>query len=142
MHCLGFSLNLLFYDSKYLNVETPGGVARRTPNQDQEVIAGFLKAFDRLGEDENKKTDLRRQLVKFQNKQGMFRTTHVRIDAITMGLISWWSTYGSKTPELAEIAIRVLSQLIAVIQQRECGALTLTFTISKETDSMLRVLTN
>ncbi|KAL4383909.1 hypothetical protein GQ457_15G017470 [Hibiscus cannabinus] len=35
------------------------------------------------------------------------------IDATTMSPISWWSTYASETPELAEIAIRVLSQPIS-----------------------------
>ncbi|KAL4346287.1 hypothetical protein GQ457_17G013580 [Hibiscus cannabinus] len=113
MHCLGFSLNPFFYDSKYLNVEAPGGIARCAPNQDREVVAGVLKAFDRIGEDENEKDELRKQLAKFQNKQGMFGTTHARIDATTMSPISWWSTYGSETPELAEIAIRVLSQPIS-----------------------------
>ncbi|KAL4352135.1 hypothetical protein GQ457_06G017710 [Hibiscus cannabinus] len=95
MHCLGFSLNHFFYDSKYLNVEAPGRIARRAPNQDREVVA-----------------ELRKQLAKFQNKQGMFGTTHARIDATTMSPISWWSTYGSKTPELAKIAIRFLLQPI------------------------------
>ncbi|KAL4383112.1 hypothetical protein GQ457_15G019790 [Hibiscus cannabinus] len=113
MHCLGFSLNNFFYDSKYLNVEAPGGIARRAPNQDREVVAGVLKAFDRIGEDENGKADLRKQLAKFHNNQGIFGTTHARIDATTMSPISWWSTYGSETPELAEIAIRVLSQPIS-----------------------------
>ncbi|KAL4295556.1 hypothetical protein GQ457_12G000260 [Hibiscus cannabinus] len=96
LHCLGFALNPFFYDSKYLNVEAPGGIARRDPNQDREIVA-----------------ELRKQLAKFQNKQGMFGTSHARIDATTMSLISWWSTYGSETPELAEIAIRVLSQPIS-----------------------------
>ncbi|KAK8634244.1 hypothetical protein V6N13_015072 [Hibiscus sabdariffa] len=113
MHCLGFALNPFFYDSKYLNVEGPSGIARRAPNQDREIVAGVLKAFDRICEDENEKAELRKQLVKFQNKQGMFVTTHARTDATTMSPISWWSTYGSETPELTEIVIRVLSQPIS-----------------------------
>ncbi|KAK8553256.1 hypothetical protein V6N13_024322 [Hibiscus sabdariffa] len=60
MHCLGFTLNPFFYDSKYLNVEALGGIARRAPNQDREVVVGVLKAFDRIGEDENGKTELRK----------------------------------------------------------------------------------
>ena len=36
-----------------------------------------------------------------------------RIDAVTMSPISWWSTYGAETPELAEIAKKVLSQPIS-----------------------------
>ncbi|KAK8533799.1 hypothetical protein V6N13_028514 [Hibiscus sabdariffa] len=129
MHYLGFALNPFFYDSKYISVEALDGIARRAPNQDREVVVGVLKAFDRICEDENEKVELRRQLAKFQNKQGMFGTAHARIDATTMGPISLWSTYGSKTPKLAEIAIIVLSQPISSFQQRECGALTLTFTI-------------
>ncbi|GMJ08624.1 hypothetical protein like AT4G15020 [Hibiscus trionum] len=113
MHCLGFALNPFFYDSKYLNAKAPGEVPRRAPNQDREIVAEVLKAFDRIGEDENEKAELRKQLAKFQNKQGMFGTTYARIDATTMSPISWWSTYGSETPELAEIAIRVLSQHIS-----------------------------
>ncbi|KAK8712895.1 hypothetical protein V6N13_148123 [Hibiscus sabdariffa] len=104
-----------FYDSKYLNVEAPGGIARCAPNQDREVVVGVLKAFDRIGEDENEneKVELRKHLAKFQNKQRMFGTAHARIDAITMSPIFWWSTYGSETPELAKFAIRVLSQPIS-----------------------------
>ncbi|GMI89574.1 hypothetical protein like AT4G15020 [Hibiscus trionum] len=113
MHCLRFALNPFFYDSKYLNVETPGGIPRRAPNQDREVVAEVLKAFDRIGEDENEKDELCKQLAKFQNKQGIFGTAYARIDATTMSPISWWSTYGSETTELAEIAIRVLSQPIS-----------------------------
>ncbi|KAK8625886.1 hypothetical protein V6N13_057043 [Hibiscus sabdariffa] len=98
MDCLGFALNRFFYDSKYLNVEAPSGIARRAPNQDREIVVGFLKAFDRIGEDENEKAELRKQLVKFQNKQEIFGKTHARIDATTMIPISWLSTYGSETP--------------------------------------------
>ncbi|GMJ03450.1 hypothetical protein HRI_004014200 [Hibiscus trionum] len=113
MHCLGFALNPFFYDSKYLNDEAPSGVPRRAPNQDREVVAEVLKAFDVIGEDENEKAELHKQLAKFQNKQGMFEAAYARIDATAMSPISWWSTYGSETPKLAEIAIRVLSQPIS-----------------------------
>ncbi|KAK8538727.1 hypothetical protein V6N13_009109 [Hibiscus sabdariffa] len=43
----------------------------------------------------------------------MFGTSHARIDATMMSPISWWSTYGSETLELAEISIRVLLQPIS-----------------------------
>lgn len=36
-----------------------------------------------------------------------------QIDAVTMDSIDWWSTYGSETPKLAEIAKKVLSQPIS-----------------------------
>ena len=51
-------------------------------------------------------------MAKFQQKEGIFGTNASKIDAVTMSPISWWSTYGSETPELAEIAVKVLSQPI------------------------------
>ncbi|KAK8628654.1 hypothetical protein V6N13_009240 [Hibiscus sabdariffa] len=129
MNCLGFSLNPFFYDYKYLNVEAPGGIARRAPNQDREVVARVLKAFDRIGEDENEKAELRKQLAKFQNMQGMFGTTHARIDTTMMSPIFGGPIMVRKL-ELTENA----SNLLVVIQQRKCGALNLTFTTSKEID--------
>lgn len=113
MHCLGFALNPFFYDSKYLETPAPGGEARRAPNFDKEVVDGVLKAFDKIGESEEEKRMLREQLAKFQAKEGIFGSLAAKIDAVTMSPISWWSTYGAETPELAEIAIKVLSQPIS-----------------------------
>ncbi|KAK1368727.1 hypothetical protein POM88_034819 [Heracleum sosnowskyi] len=53
MHCLGFCLNPHFYDASYLRVEASGGVTRRSPNQDLEVVTEVMKAFDKIGEDNN-----------------------------------------------------------------------------------------
>ena len=113
MHCLGFALNPFYYDAHYLNALAPGGESRRAPNQDREVVAGVLKFFDKIGEDENEKAELRRQLATFQNKLGIFGTSAAKVDASMMSPISWWSTYGAETPELAEIAMKALSQPIS-----------------------------
>lgn len=43
----------------------------------------------------------------------MLGTLAARIDAVKMSPISWWSTYGAETPELSEIIVKVLSQLIS-----------------------------
>ena len=53
------------------------------------------------------------QLAKFQAKEGIFGTLAARIEAVTMSPISWWSTYGAETPELAKISKKVLSQPIS-----------------------------
>ncbi|WOG95402.1 hypothetical protein DCAR_0414720 [Daucus carota subsp. sativus] len=100
MHCLGFSLNPHYYDANYLRMEAPGGVPRRPPNQDLEVVKGVMKL-------------LREQLSRFQAKEGIFGTPAARIDAVSMSPISWWSTYGSETLELTDIALKVLSQPIS-----------------------------
>lgn len=113
IHCLGFALNPFFYDVNYLNSPAPGGEPRRPPNCDWEVVNGVLRAFDKVGEDEEERRVLRMQLAKFQAKEGIFGTLASRIDAATMSHISWWSTYGAETPELTEIAMKVLSQPIS-----------------------------
>ncbi|KAL6573184.1 hypothetical protein OROMI_012800 [Orobanche minor] len=113
MHCLGFALNPCYYDNNYLQSPAPGGEPRRAPNCDLEVVQGVLEAFDKIGENEGERMVYRHQLAKFQGKQGMFGSLAVKIDAVTMSPISWWSTYGDETPELSEVAIKVLSQPIS-----------------------------
>ncbi|KAL8146533.1 hypothetical protein AgCh_004313 [Apium graveolens] len=87
--------------------------SRRAPNCDREVVQGVLKAFDKIGEDEEERRVLRHQLASFQGKEGMFGSLAAKIDAVTMSPISWWSTYGAETPQLSEIAIKILSQPIS-----------------------------
>jgi hypothetical protein len=43
----------------------------------------------------------------------MYALPSVKQDAYNMDVIDWWETYGSETPELAAVAIRVLSQPIS-----------------------------
>lgn len=113
MHCLGFALNPYYYDVNYLQSPAPGEESRRAPNCDREVVQGVLRAFDKIGEDEEERRVLRHQLASFQGKEGMFGSLAAKIDAVTMSPISWWSTYGAETPQLSEIAIKVLSQPIS-----------------------------
>lgn len=113
MHCLGFALNPFFYDTHYLQSPAPGGEPRRAPNHDKEVVEGVLKAFDKIGEDEEERRVLRLQLAKFQGKEGIFGTLAAKIDAVTMSPTSWWYKYGAETPQLSEIALKILSQPIS-----------------------------
>ena len=46
-------------------------------------------------------------------KKGIYARRATQIDAVTMNPIDWWSTYGAETPELAEVAKKVLSQPIS-----------------------------
>ncbi|KAL9690375.1 hypothetical protein QQ045_010773 [Rhodiola kirilowii] len=113
MHCLGFALNSFFYDINYLRSPAPGGTDRRAPNLDKEVVSGVLQAFEKIGEDESERRILRDQMAKFQGKEGIFGSNAAKEDAATMTPMSWWSTYGAETSELAEIASKVLSQPIS-----------------------------
>ena len=49
---MGFALNLHFYDMNYLQLPAPGGMPRRPPNSDKEVVKGLLEAFDKINENE------------------------------------------------------------------------------------------
>nr|GEX38105.1 putative histone acetyltransferase HAC-like 1 [Tanacetum cinerariifolium] len=42
----------------------------------------------------------------------LYSRPKAQIDVVTMDLIDWWSIYGLETPKLAEIAKKVLSQLV------------------------------
>ena len=59
------------------------------------MVIGDLKALEKNGEDENERSELHKQLVIFQNKQGIFGTRAARNDATRISPISWWSTYGA-----------------------------------------------
>ena len=37
----------------------------------------------------------------------------MKLDGYNMDAIDWWKTYGSKAPNLAEVAVRILSQPIS-----------------------------
>ncbi|KAL6530098.1 hypothetical protein OROMI_028743 [Orobanche minor] len=108
MHCLGFARNPCYYDNNYLQSPAPVGEPRRAPNCDLEVVQVVLEVFDKIGENEGERMVYHHQLAKFQGKQGMFGSLAAKIDAVTMSPISWWSTYGLETPELSEVAIKVL----------------------------------
>ncbi|GJU01167.1 retrovirus-related pol polyprotein from transposon TNT 1-94 [Tanacetum coccineum] len=66
---------------KTSSTKAPGGIPRKPSNLDKEVTVG------------------------------LYSRPEAQIDVVTMDLIDWWSTYGSETPELADIAKKVLSQL-------------------------------
>ncbi|KAL2939954.1 tRNA modification GTPase MnmE [Bienertia sinuspersici] len=99
-----------FYDPKYLEAPAPGGFTRKTPNLDREVMKGCMDAFEKIGENSTEKQMLRDQFVDFQMKKGMFSLPQSKTDVVVLEAIEWWSLYGSQTPELAEVAKKVLSQ--------------------------------
>lgn len=48
LHCLAYALSLPFYDSVYLESPALGGLTRKTPNLDREVMKGCMDAFDKI----------------------------------------------------------------------------------------------
>ena len=113
LHCLAFALSPRFYDSYFLESPAPGGKARRAPNLDREVMEGVMIAFERICEDAQEQEILRKQFATFTLKKGLYSMPGAQADAVTMDVVDWWCSYGSETPELAEIAKKVLSQPIS-----------------------------
>ncbi|KAL4577035.1 hypothetical protein LXL04_013136 [Taraxacum kok-saghyz] len=96
----------------YLETLAPGGVRRKAPNHDKEVVQGVMEAFSRIAENRDEERMLREQFASFHIKKGLYSLPGAQLDAVTMDAIDWWSTYGAETPELAEVARKVLSQPI------------------------------
>ncbi|KAJ9567191.1 hypothetical protein OSB04_003157 [Centaurea solstitialis] len=107
LHCLGFAFPY------YLEKLAPRGIPRKAPNLDLEVMKGVMEAFKRISESEEEGRLLREQFAAFHNKRGLFSMVQSQMDAVTIDSIDWWSTYGSETRELAEVAKKVLSQPIS-----------------------------
>ncbi|KAL4556044.1 hypothetical protein LXL04_038682 [Taraxacum kok-saghyz] len=98
---------------RYLEKLSPGGMKTNPPNQDKQVIVGVLKAFARISESEEEEKLLREQFASFHMKKGIYALAGTQADAVTMDAIDWWATYGAETPDLADVAKRVLSQPIS-----------------------------
>lgn len=113
LHCLGFALSPKFYDKHYLATLAPGGMERKAPNQDKKIVLGVMEAFNRIAESGDEEKNLREQFAIFHMKKGIYSLVATQADALTMDAIDWWATYGSETLELAEVAKKVLSQLIS-----------------------------
>ncbi|KAJ8424006.1 hypothetical protein Cgig2_032390 [Carnegiea gigantea] len=107
----GFALNPRFYDANFLKIPSPGGVERKPPNLDSEVMPCVLEAFRKITESKEEEKLLREQYDVFhQRKRGLFAKLACQEDAVHMDPVDWWSTYGSETPELDEVAKKFLSQ--------------------------------
>ncbi|GJT31913.1 putative hAT dimerization domain, ribonuclease H-like superfamily protein [Tanacetum coccineum] len=113
LHCLGFALTPRFYDTRYIEALAPGGQQRRAPNLEKEVMTGVIDAFERIAENQEEDDLLRKQFATFTMKKALFALPGALMDAVTIDAVDWWSTYGSETPELTDVAKKVLSQPIS-----------------------------
>lgn len=113
LHSLAFALSPKFYHPKHLQEPAPGGYIRKAPNKDVDVMKAVLEALKKIADNESEEKKLREQLKIFIMKKGMYATPSAQNDAYSMDAIDWWTFYGSETPELADVAKRILSQPIS-----------------------------
>lgn len=112
LHCLGFVLSPRFYDARYLEKLAPGGIRRKAPIRDKEVIDGVMQAFNCIAKNKDEQWLLREQFASFHMKKGLYSLPSDQMDAVTMEAVDSWSTYGAETLDLAVVAKIILSQLI------------------------------
>ena len=105
LQCLAYALSPRFYDRVHLEKEAPGGISRKPPNKDLEVMEGVMEALGRIADSEHEF-----KVNDFVMRRGMVALSAVKLDAATMEPIKWWFSYGDQAPNLAA---RVLSQPIS-----------------------------
>ena len=96
-----------------MKTPAPGGIPRKAPNQDKEVMRGVVEAFRKIADGDAERKTMQEEFTAFHMKKGMYALPIVQTDATTMSPIDWCSNYGSETPNLAEVALKVLSQPIS-----------------------------
>ncbi|KAK8662637.1 hypothetical protein V6N13_024528 [Hibiscus sabdariffa] len=79
----------------------------------KEVVMDCMEAFGKIAENTYEEKQLRDQFAEFQLTKGIYSMPQAQMDVVTIDAIDWWSIYGSQTPELAEVAKKVLSQPIS-----------------------------
>ncbi|KAL4590475.1 hypothetical protein LXL04_003405 [Taraxacum kok-saghyz] len=110
LHCLGFALNPKFYEDSIFKQLLPVVCKENHQIKIKRLVQGVMEAF-RISENEEEGRMLQEQFVTFHMKKCIY--SMVETNAVTMDEIDWWSTYGAETLELAEVAKKVLSQLIS-----------------------------
>ena len=102
MHSAGFVL-----DPEY-------NFAGYSQSTNEEVMSGFCNIIEKLySNNVEKQATVLQQLTKFRDSTGIFSRETVKVAAKQMPAHSWWATFGGGVPELQNIAVKVLSQVIA-----------------------------
>jgi hypothetical protein len=91
----------------------PGALQERLQIRIKRLWLLLLKLLRKISEDVAEQNLLRSQFNQFFMKKGLFALPQVQLDAVTMSPIDWWFSYGGETPELAEVAKKILSQPIS-----------------------------
>ena len=74
-----------------------------------------MEAFKKIAENPAEEILLRNQYATFHLRKGLYGMAAAQVEAIGMDAIDWWATYGSETPELAEVAKKVLLQPMSTL---------------------------
>lgn len=103
LHSAGFFLNPKFYYS----IES---------DMHGEILSGVFDCIERLVPDTNVQDKIMKELNTYKNAAGDLGRKMAIRSRDTMLPDEWWSTYGGGCPNLARLAIRILSQRCSLIQ--------------------------
>lgn len=67
-----------------------------------------MQTFKRIVENQEEEWVLREQLATFHMKNKLYSITAAQMNTMTK-TINWWTSYGSETLELVDVAKKVLS---------------------------------
>ncbi|XP_039063935.1 uncharacterized protein LOC120208863 [Hibiscus syriacus] len=81
---------ILDFMTHFLETLAPGGIRRKAPNLDKEVVQGVMEAFSRIVENRDEERMLREQFATFHMKKGLYSLHATQLDAITMEAIDWF----------------------------------------------------
>jgi len=83
--------------------------------KDKEVMRGWKTTLDRYGYDATQRRILREQLSVYWRQDGSLGEEDALDCRDKMDPVAWWENFGSETPQLQTLAIRVLSQISSVV---------------------------
>ena len=107
LHCLAHSLNPRYYSEQWLS-EDPNRVA---PHMDPEISEERNNCLRKLFPVTEELRRVKQQFADYSLKRGIFSLPDSIDDRAHFDPLQWWGIYGSRTPELKELAFKLLGQL-------------------------------
>ena len=98
-----------YYSDAWLNSGS-GVIARVAPNEDREVSLNRAKCFKKMFPKQDDLRKINDEYGKFSGALGFFSEPHVLKGRVHQEPLSWWANYGSETPMLQSLAMKLLSQ--------------------------------
>ncbi|GJN23720.1 hypothetical protein PR202_gb11393 [Eleusine coracana subsp. coracana] len=106
LHCLAHSLNPRYYCQQWLS-EVPGRIPPHEDGEISEERNACFKKFFPIADDLRK---IKKQFADYSLNRGVFATPDAIEDRAHFDPLRWWGTYGARTPELKELAFKLLGQ--------------------------------
>ncbi|KAH6780496.1 hypothetical protein C2S52_011733 [Perilla frutescens var. hirtella] len=106
LHCLAHSLNPRYYSKRWLDL-CPSRVA---PHRDLEVAEERSKCFKKYFPIMAERRIVTQEFANFSSMSGHFADSDSIEERYDMDPKSWWVIYGTSTPKLQALALKILNQ--------------------------------